>query len=234
MAAIMSVNVGHARPTAHSTAGQTAIDKRPADGPVQVRPPGSDVSGSGVAGDEVCDTRFHGGPDRAVYAYAREDLDHWAAELGRPLRNGIFGENLTTVGLDVNDALIGERWRIGPAVVLEVTMPRIPCRTFAAWLGERGWLRTFMQHRRPGAMLRVLRPGEVRQNDAISTVHRPDHGITVGFAFLAATTRPELLPRLLAADGLSGELRRRAAQSRSRAWNGQDAGSVPSVSGRKY
>ena len=59
--------------------------------------------------------RNHGGPDMAVYGYAREDLDFWAAELGLTLPSGVFGENLTTEGADANGALIGERWPDGPA-----------------------------------------------------------------------------------------------------------------------
>jgi len=83
-----------------------------------------------LAGDKVFDVRNHGGPDMAVYAYAREDLDDWATQLGRPLSNGMFGENLTTEGADPNGALIGERWRIGADLILEVSSPRIPCGTF--------------------------------------------------------------------------------------------------------
>ena len=94
----------------------------------------------GLVGDRVYDVNHHGGPDQAVYAYAREDLDRWEAELGRPLANGNFGENLTTADLDVNGALIGERWRIGPDVVLEVSCPRIPCATFQA-AGACGWIK---------------------------------------------------------------------------------------------
>ena len=91
--------------------------------------------------------KHHGGADQAVYAYAREDLDVWAAKLRRPLPNGIFGENLTTIGIDVNGALIGERWLIGRSLLLEVSCPRIPCTTFQGWLGEPGWLKRFMRAR---------------------------------------------------------------------------------------
>ncbi|MEV6318602.1 MOSC domain-containing protein [Streptomyces sp. NPDC051776] len=139
---ILSVNVGSAEPAACSNApcDTTGIDKQPVETPVQVSPPGRPgVGGSGVAGDAVCNLRSHGGDDRAVYAFAREDLDGWESELGRRLPNGTFGENLTTLGIDVRAALVGERWRIGPAVVLEVTGARIPCRTFAqpAAIGRR-------------------------------------------------------------------------------------------------
>jgi MOSC domain-containing protein YiiM len=228
---ILSVNVGRGQPTEHSTAGRTAIDKCPVVGPVELRAPDPDEPvGSGVVGDEICDVRFHGGSDRAVYAYAREDLDQWAVDLDRPLRNGMFGENLTTTGVDLTGALIGERWRVGADAVLEITMPRIPCRTFAAWLGERGWLRTFVRRGHPGAMLRVLRPGLVRAGDPVTTICRPDHGITVGFALHAVFTEQRLLPQLLVADALAGELRQRARRhiARTAARSGHQAGQVPS------
>jgi MOSC domain-containing protein YiiM len=134
-----------------------------------------------------------------VYAVAREDLDAWERELGRPLRTGVFGENLTTSGLDVSGALIGERWRVGPDLLLEVTSGRIPCRTFQGHLGERRWVRRFTAQAAPGAYLRVIEPGEIRAGDAIEVVRRPDHEVTVAFQFRAVTTERSLLPRVLAA-----------------------------------
>jgi MOSC domain-containing protein YiiM len=204
MATVLSVNVGRAQPTEHSSVGVTGIDKRPVSEPVEVRAPGAkrDGLGSGLVGDAICDRRYHGGNDQAVYAYAREDLDLWAASLGRPLGNGCFGENLTTAELDVTAARIGERWRIGDALVLEVSCPRIPCRTFAGWLGERGWIRSFTRAGRPGAYLRVIEPGPVRRGDAITVAHRPEHDVTVGLVYRALTREPLLLARVLAAGAL--------------------------------
>ncbi|MEV0979179.1 MOSC domain-containing protein [Streptomyces sp. NPDC049915] len=199
---LLSLNVGQARPVPYTDQpeGLTGIDKRPVDGPVKVTAPGpKGVGASGLAGDAVCDTRHHGGDDQAVYAFAREDLDDWERELGRELANGTFGENLTTRGVDVCGALIGERWRIGPDVVLEVTSGRIPCRTFQEHLGEKGWVRRFTHRGAPGAYLRVIEPGEIRAGDAIEVVHRPQHDVTVAMQFRALTTERELLPRLIAA-----------------------------------
>ncbi|MFF9499537.1 MOSC domain-containing protein [Streptomyces sp. NPDC014656] len=205
---LLSVNAGRAKSVGYtdSASGTTGIDKRPVDGPVRVESPGANgVGASGVAGDDVCDLRFHGGADRAVYAFAREDLDLWERELGRKLANGSFGENLTTSGLDVNGALIGERWRIGGTVVLEVTGGRIPCRTFQGHLEERGadakgWVRRFTRAQAgPGALLRVIEPGEVRAGDPVTVVHRPDHTVTVAHLHRAATTERELLPGTLVA-----------------------------------
>lgn len=127
-------------------------------------------------------------------------MDRWERELGRELANGSFGENLTTRGLDVNGALIGERWRIGEEVVLEVTGGRIPCRTFAGFVEEKGWVKRFTRSEAgPGALLRVIVPGEIRAGDSVTVVHRPDHDITVALLHRAATTERTLLPRTLAA-----------------------------------
>ncbi|MFD8015737.1 MOSC domain-containing protein, partial [Streptomyces sp. NPDC059762] len=201
MTTLLSVNAGRAKTVDYtdSASGMTGIDKRPVEGPVRIESPGPNgVGASGVAGDDVCDLRFHGGADRAVYAFAREDLDHWERELGRELANGSFGENLTTNGLDVNGALIGERWRIGGSLVVEVTGGRIPCRTFQGHLEEqghdpKGWVKRFTQAGAPGALLRVIEPGEVRAGDPVTVVHRPDHHVTVALLHRAATTERERL-----------------------------------------
>jgi MOSC domain-containing protein YiiM len=205
---IGSVNVGQPRPNPRKTVKLTGIDKRPVDGPVMVtRPRAKGMGMVGLAGDRVYDVRNHGGPDQAVYAYAREDLDFWEAELGRPLPNGVFGENLTTEGIDVNEALIGEHWRIGPDLILEPSGSRIPCGTFQGWLARAGWIKRFTLAARPGPYLRVIEPGEIRAGDRIEVVHRPGHDVTVALAFRALTVEPDLLPRLLAVDALPGELK---------------------------
>jgi MOSC domain-containing protein YiiM len=208
---VISVNVGQARENPWKTMKLTGIDKRPVKGPVMVRAPRAAGMGMvGLAGDRVYDVREHGGPDRAVYAYAREDMDFWAAELDLALPNGVFGENLTTEGVDANGALIGERWRVGPTLVLEATGPRVPCGTFQGWLAQAGWVKRFARAGRPGAYLRVIEPGEVQAGDEIEVVHRPDHDVTVALAFRALLVEPELLPRLLVAEALPAELKEMA------------------------
>jgi MOSC domain-containing protein YiiM len=206
---VLTVNTGRAEAVAHTDAegGLTGIGKRPADGPVAVSAPGPmGVGGSALEGDMVCDRRFHGGDDQAVYAYAREDLDRWERTLGRPLGNGVFGENLTTGGIDVSDIRIGERWRIGGELALEASSARFPCRTFADWLGEAGWVRRFTQEAAPGAYFRVIEPGVIRAGDPVEILHRPGHEVSVAFLFRAQTTRPELRPRVIAAgDALHSE-----------------------------
>ncbi|SCK42530.1 MOSC domain-containing protein [Streptomyces sp. WMMB 322] len=203
---LISVNVGRPRPNPWKQQAATGIDKQPVAGPVSVTAPGPKGDGAvGLAGDRVYDVKHHGGRDQAVYAYAREDLDGWEAELGRTLPNGVFGENLTTLGLDVNGALIGERWRVGSDVVLEVSCPRVPCGTFQGWLQRDGWIKQFTLAAIPGAYLRVIEPGQIRAGDGVEIRHRPDHDVTVALAFRALTREPGLLPRLLAADALPEE-----------------------------
>ncbi|RCG27850.1 MOSC domain-containing protein [Sphaerisporangium album] len=208
---VLSVNVGRPRTNPWKGLGMTGIDKRPVDGPVAVVEPGPKGTGvSGLVGDRVYDVKHHGGTDQAVYAYAREDLDRWEAELGRPLGNGAFGENLTTAGLDVNAALIGERWRIGDQVILEVSCPRLPCGTFQGWLEREHWIKEFTAAALPGPYLRVIEPGEIRAGDPIEVVYRPDHDVTVAVTFRATTLEPGLLPLLSAADALPEELKHQA------------------------
>jgi MOSC domain-containing protein YiiM len=192
---------------------KTGIDKRPSDEAMAVRAPGPmrGGSGSGIVGDVIGNRKLHGGDDQAVYAYAREDLDVWAARLDRELSNGMFGENLTTAGIDVSGAVIGERWRIGTdGVLLEVTRPRTPCKTFARRLGIDGWIKTFTHGSSPGAYLRVIGPGSIRGGDAVEIVTRPEHGITVAFVYRAMMLQPELLPSVLEADALPAGLRKLA------------------------
>jgi MOSC domain-containing protein YiiM len=205
---VLSVNVGKPQPNPWKGISATGIDKRPAGGRVFVTPPGPKGTGEvGLAGDRVFDVRHHGGPDQAVYAYAREDLDAWQAEFGIPLRNGVFGENLTTAGLHVNEAIVGERWRIGDELVLEVSCPRIPCATFEGWLQRTGWIKQFTRAAVPGAFLRVVESGMISAGDEIKILRRPSHEVTISLVFRALTLEPELLPLILVADALPAECR---------------------------
>ncbi|HEY6470634.1 MAG TPA: MOSC domain-containing protein [Candidatus Dormibacteraeota bacterium] len=199
MATLLSVNLAHRTPTRHNDSGITGIDKRPSAEPVRISDPGRRSGRSGLPGDFIGDPRSHGGTDQAVYAFAREELDFWQSELGRPLPGGVFGENLTTLDLDVNAALVGERWQIGRECVLEVTSPRIPCSTFATWLEEQLWVRRFTERGAPGAYLRVIVPGTVTAGDEITVVHRPSHDVTIALMFRAMTTEKTLQPHLAVA-----------------------------------
>lgn len=176
-ARLIAVNVVHqVLPSPKSKVRVTAIDKRPQAGRVS-------VGELGLTGDTQCDTKHHGGPDQALYLYAREDADWWAAELGREIPPGLFGENLTTEGLDVTGALIGERWRLGETVEVEVRTPRTPCITFESRMGIPHWIKRFHQAGRPGAYLKVLRPGTIAAGDPVTVIHRPEHDVTVGRVF---------------------------------------------------
>ncbi|MEV6238262.1 MOSC domain-containing protein [Lentzea sp. NPDC051838] len=197
---VLSLNIARKTvPVDYAQRGLTAIDKRPVGGPLKVSPPGpKGEGGSGIQGDVIGDWNNHGGDYQAVYGYAREDLDWWQGELGVDLHEGQFGENLTTRGVDQTQARIGERWRVGTAL-LQVTGPRIPCRTFAGFLGQRGWVKRFTQAARPGAYFKVVEAGVIAGGDEITVVHRPDHDVTVGMCFRALLTEPDLLPHLLTA-----------------------------------
>ncbi|MFI6762571.1 MOSC domain-containing protein [Micromonospora sp. NPDC050417] len=214
MGMILSVNLAVPEPNSAKSVGVTGINKQPVSDPVAVRAPGPKTTGlgSGLVGDQIFDVAHHGGDDQAVYAYAREDYDWWEAELGRPLPGGIFGENLTTVGLDVNGAFIGERWRIGADLVLQTTFGRIPCATFQLKMAEPHWVKRFTREGRPGAYLRVVEPGEVRAGDDVRVVDRPVRGVTIAEGFRAWMLEPELLPRLLDADGVSESLKEEIRQ----------------------
>ena len=197
---------------------KTGIDKRPINEAVAVRAPGPMRGGlgSGIVGDVIGNRKLHGGDDQAVYAYAREDLDTWAAHLDRELTNGMFGENLTTTGVDVTGAVIGERWRVGTdGVLLEVTSPRTPCKTFATRLGVDGWIKTFARGGTPGAYLRVIETGTVSGGDGVDVLERPSHGVTIGMVYRALLLEKDLLPEILVADALPEDIkalaRKRAA-----------------------
>lgn len=157
---ILSVNVGQRTPITNAKAsGITGIYKNPADGPVVVTP-------LGLAGDFIADTKHHGGVDQAVYVYGTADYDWWAAELGRPLAPGTFGENLTVAGLASDALAIGDQLRLGE-VVLEVTAPRIPCATLAARMGDPAFVKRFRAAERPGAYCRVIHAGPVAAGEAV-------------------------------------------------------------------
>jgi MOSC domain-containing protein YiiM len=209
-ARVLSVNRGQeADLVIGGRPARSAIDKRAAGCPVEVGP-------LGLGGDTVADKENHGGLEQAVYAYGREDLDWWSEQLGRELRNGLFGENLTTAGVDVSAALIGETWRAGTAV-LQVTSPRIPCNTFKAWMGEEPhWVKRFAAAGRPGAYLRVLTPGTVADGDDLEVVSRPAVAVTVAESMAAYYGDHDIMHRLLEVAGRSAKWDEIAAHVLSR------------------
>jgi len=198
-ARIISVNVGQIKDI--EVAGhpnQTAIDKR--------RVPGRLFAGKlGLAGDQQADSKHHGGPEQALYVYAREDLDWWTEQTGREFGNGEFGENLTTAGFNVNAALIGEVWQLGGSLVVQVTAPRIPCQVFKTWTGERQWVKRFAAAGRPGAYLRVLTEGEVGAGDPVTVLRQPEVQVTVSESMRAYYGDADLMRVLLTVDGRGGD-----------------------------
>ena len=187
MARLLSVNVG--RPQQLSVRRgrplMSAIVKAPVPGPVR-------VAGVNVEGDDQADRRVHGGPDKAVYAYACEDTAFWSAELGRELGPAAFGENLSVRGLPVSEAVIGEHWAVG-STLLEVAQPRLPCFKLGLRMGDPRFLKRFAAAGRPGAYLRILREGELGAGDTIEVVARPEHGVTSALVSRALLVEPGLL-----------------------------------------
>ncbi len=157
--------------------GRTGIDKRSVSGAIEFKD-------NGVVGDRVIDTNVHGGYEQAVYAYAREDAQWWEKEINEEIPAGRFGENLTTEGIDVNAALIGEQWKIG-SVILEVSQPRIPCRVFAGFWKRATLIKDFTQAGRPGTYLRIIQEGRAQAGDSIEVIFKPDHTITISDLFAA-------------------------------------------------
>lgn len=206
---VLTVNVVEQLIPGPKETGLTAIDKRPQPGRVQ-------VGELGLTGDRVCDTKNHGGPDLALYAYADEDANWWSAQLGREIPAGLFGENLRTEGLDITGALLGETWRIGAEVEVMVRAPRIPCITFQHRMQEPRWVKRFHQAGRPGAYLKVLRTGSIGAGDPVEVLSRPDHEVTIGVMF--AQQEPAKMQRMLDSDvDLMDELRETAQRVAARA-----------------
>ena len=197
---VESVNVGLPRAVeVNGHTVMTAIWKSPVKGRVPLR-------GVNLRGDDQADRTVHGGPDKAVYAYAAEETELWEAELGRALGPGAFGENLSVRGLGVSDAVIGEQWAVG-STLLQVAQPRLPCFKLGLRMGDPGFLKRFARAGRPGAYLRVLREGDIGAGDPIDVVSRPAHGVTSALVARALLREPRLLATAAQAPELPGELR---------------------------
>ncbi len=193
---LLSVNVGGIREfDYHGQPAVSAIWKSPVRGRIAVR-------GVNLEGDDQADREAHGGPDKAVYAYAIEDTRWWEEELGRSLEYGELGENLTTEGIGVTDALVGERWEIGSAV-FEVSEPRVPCWRLAVRMEDQLFPRRFTQVGRPGTYLRIVREGDVGARDEMRVVERPNHDLTIGDVFRIYTRDRDDAGRLLSVPEMS-------------------------------
>lgn len=193
MSQLLSINITHEVLTGDwsGSVGSTGIDKRPVDRRVR-------LFDDHVDGDSVLDTTHHGGHDKAVYAYANEDAEFWKHRTTFPITYGSFGENLTTSGLDCTNAVIGEKWRIGEAV-LQVVQPRFPCVVFAGYWDHPGLVKEFTAEARPGVYLAIVEEGTVGAGDEIDVFDRPSHGVTVGEVFRAKSGERDLIPHVLRA-----------------------------------
>ncbi|MCW3038960.1 MAG: hypothetical protein JWM31_865 [Solirubrobacterales bacterium] len=197
---VLSVSVGAARAVQTDKRWvSTGIWKAPVGGRVAVR-------GVNLEGDDQADRTVHGGPDKAVYAYASEDIAWWEARLGRPLGPAPFGENLTTRGLDLSTARLGDRWRVG-TTLLEVCQTRVPCFKLGLRMSDPRMVKAFADAGRPGAYLRILEEGDVGAGDAVDVVWRPDHEVTTALMSEALLHDHDLLPRLLEAPALPAMFR---------------------------
>jgi len=179
--------------------GRTGIDKRSVDGPIEFK-------NNGVAGDRIIDTNVHGGYEQAVYAYAIEDAQWWEKEINENIPAGRFGENLTTEGIDVNAALVGEQWKIG-SVILEVSQPRIPCRVFAGFWKRSTLIKDFTQAGRPGAYLRIIQEGTAKAGDSIEVIFKPDHAISISDLFSAKSGERSKIDEIKVVPQLSSEFK---------------------------
>jgi MOSC domain-containing protein YiiM len=159
---------------------RSGIRKHPVSGTVV-------VTALGIEGDEQADTRklhgvqVHGGPEKAVYAYASEHFPWWAEELGQEIGPGAFGENLTIAGVAEDTAAIGDVWRWGSAL-LQITEPRGPCYKLGIHRGTTRVIEAMNETNRTGWYLRVLKPGEATASGAIDVVERHPAGVTVAHA----------------------------------------------------
>ncbi len=198
---VLSVNVARMRLIVlNGQTVKTGIYKYPVEGQVEVRD-------EQVGSDRQGDYSVHGGYDKAVYAYANEDYRWWAQELGgRDVEPGLFGENLTTAGIDLSAAEVGSRWRVGSAL-LEVSEPRIPCSKLAHKMEDPLFVKRFAQANRPGAYLRIIEPGELGSGDPIEVVSEPGNGVTMALFSRAMLGDRSLLPKLLEAEALAPDTR---------------------------
>jgi MOSC domain-containing protein YiiM len=198
---VLSVNVGTVRAFEYNgRPAKSAIWKSPVTGRIAAR-------GVNLVGDDQADRKAHGGPDKAIYAYAIEDTRWWEAQLGRALAFGEFGENLTTEWMDVNEARVGERWQIG-TTVLEVAEPRIPCWRLGVRMNDKLFPRRFTEALRPGTYLRIIVEGDVGAGDDIRVVERPDHDVTIRDIFRIYTRDRDEAERLLVVPRISESWRR--------------------------
>jgi MOSC domain-containing protein YiiM len=196
---VISVNVATPREVVwKGTAVRTGIFKEPVGGPVK-------VGKLNLAGDEQADLTVHGGVEKAVYAYPVEHYDYWRQELPDVAFSwGKFGENLSTEGLLEDTLYIGDRLRVGSAILM-VTQPRMPCYKLALKFDRDDMIKLFLASRRSGFYFSVVEPGEVHAGSQVEILSRDPNGVTVADIrrlYLDKTPDPELLQRATSVSAL--------------------------------
>ena len=210
---VLAVSVGRPREfDYHGRPARSAIWKSPVTGRVAVR-------GVNLAGDDQADREAHGGPDKAVYAYAVEDSRWWASREGREFPFAAFGENLTTEGIDVSGALVGERWAIGSGV-FEISEPRVPCWRLGVRMKDPKFVVRFTEALRPGAYMRIVEEGDVGAGDPIEVLSKPDHDLSVRDVFRIYTRDRGEVGRLVDVPRLSEAWRHWARKMSARVRDG--------------
>ena len=208
-AKVLSVNVGTPREFEYKNRNaKSAIWKSPVTGRIAAR----DVN---LDGDDQADRVAHGGYDKAVYAYAIEDIAWWEQQVGQTIHYGVFGENVTTHGISVNEALVGERWEVG-TTILEVSEPRIPCWRLGVRMEDKTFPRQFTQALRPGSYLRIIVEGDIGANDEINVIAKPDHDLSVRDVFRIFTHNREEFARILEVEQMSADWKRWATDEKQK------------------
>lgn len=173
---------------------RTGIGKAPVAHPVS-------VSDLGLEGDFIGNSKYHGGPDQAVYLYSAEDYAWWEAELGQSLAHGTFGENLTISSFGPQPSRVGDILRVGP-VILQLTAHRTPCSTLADHMGDPGFVKKFARVNRGGAYARVLEPGTLQGGESVTVERAPATAPTIDDLFALWHSRkkdPEFMRNALEA-----------------------------------
>ena len=204
-AKLVSINVGTPREFEYK--GRTAISaiwKSPVSGRIAAK-------GVNLEGDDQADREAHGGFDKAIYTYAMEDLQWWEQQIEQNIEHGQFGENFTTLGVDVNGALVGERWEIG-STILEVSEPRIPCWRFGVRMNDKTFPKKFTQALRPGSYLRIIKEGDVGIGDEIKVVEKPNHNLSIQDVFRIYTKDRHEATRILDTELVSDAWKRWASK----------------------
>ena len=210
---VVSVNVGLPREVEwKGMTVSTGIFKEPVAGSVVVR-------GDNLEGDRQADLTVHGGRNKAVYGYASEHYPYWRSQLPKmDFPWGVFGENLTTEGVSEDSLHIGDRLRVGSAVLM-VVQPRMPCYKLQIRFGRDDIIQRFLASGRSGFYFSIVEEGEVAAGSAIEFLHRDENKVSIADVnrmYLGQEPDAELAQRVLRVpvlpEGLRASLLKRASR----------------------